>query len=1091
MDNENKLNIEKWSLNLNDKIKYMLSLDSNFTFILTKNYFCVYEQSTVTLSKFTIPHAVREDILVTKFDQSLIWSDANGNHVIFKLDKITYYYNNSLPENQKIKALNLEVNGNYIEPYSFAFNNNNVNPKLTDDIIFSDKDSSIYILNINVEQNGEIQEKINKVFDFKNNNIDSIKSNEENKENKENKEKEEKLNELLDDNYFSIEKDDRIYDMKLYVNEEKITEGKKVIVNKSYFLLAISKRIIFQFAGKNSIKEIFSKYNTENNLINKDELLKDCKIFPAMPKIGLEKPRIQIFKSNNSTPSYYWNNDCGFCTWELIGKPLPLSQKEFKIYNYIKLKNDATYEKNPCPTMCCRTQKCIYFLYKDSLVVLNTLTNNIIQVEYFKEEFLDIYYNEEMDKLILYSNDSIIKISLTHENNYLWKDYIERGEYNLAIQNFSLEDKDILAKLHKLNADLLFNRKDYELSGLEYALSDENFEHICLKFLKLNDIKPLINYLNCINHLRLTNSKENDDKESQNTEEFFIQKYLINTWLFELLLESENIKENEKLKLNEKKSKDDKPKNLKEILFESRILESHNLLDKRIIYKVLKNYGRRDDFISFAGIKNDYRTIIFNLVNENKYKEAVNNLILYMSYSDNESFLKNLMNIFFTYSNIFIQESPKEVIQLLNKYYYLVENPSEIIRIITNIDIYNTEVFKEFFDDVLILIKKLINLSKKGGNNKDKHIKDKYDFSIKQNLYNLYILYLSLSNKSEHYTELLNYLKSLVNNMIKSNNYFGSSIDNTIYFDYSFVINILKKSKSALALIYCLKKEYNRSISYSLSNEDKDTSIFIASAISDPKKKKEIWLLIFNHFKSNPDINVMQDVLNKSQGVLKILDILPHLMGNVQFKNIKNDINSCINSYESKLKALRLNIKDYCFSAEIITQKLNKLSNDKQRPLTLNMEEINCTVCLKNLKETNFYLFPCRHVYDFNCLLNLLFYYESRKIGDKNFKKKMENIKQVITGINLLNTRKKSVYEKKSSLVQKEKKNIVAGFLKTLTFRETKSNINFSNEEEKQLVNLENLLDDLLSQECPLCGDEMILSTQTKFGDEENADWLI
>ena len=38
MDNENKLNIEKWSLNLNDKIKYMLSLESNFTFILTKNY---------------------------------------------------------------------------------------------------------------------------------------------------------------------------------------------------------------------------------------------------------------------------------------------------------------------------------------------------------------------------------------------------------------------------------------------------------------------------------------------------------------------------------------------------------------------------------------------------------------------------------------------------------------------------------------------------------------------------------------------------------------------------------------------------------------------------------------------------------------------------------------------------------------------------------------------------------------------------------------------------------------------------------------------------------------------------------------------
>ena len=541
MDNENKLNIEKWSLNLDDKIKYMLSLESNFTYILTKNYFCVYEKSKDALNKFTIPKTVREDIRATRFGQSIIWSDANGNHVIFKLDKITYYYNKSLPENQKIKELNLDFNGNYIEPYSFAFNNNNANPKSTDDIIFSDKNSSIYTLNIKVEENGEIQEEINKVFDFNNNNTDNIKS-------KENKEKEEKLNDLLDDNYFIIEKDDRIYDMKLYVNEEKITEGKKVSINKSYFLLAVSKRIIFQFSGKDSIKEIFSKYNTENNLINKDELLKDCKIFPALPKIGLDKTRIQIFKPNNSGPSYYWNNDCGFCTWELVGKTLPLSQKEFNIYNYIKLKNDATYEKNPCPTMCCRTQKCIYFLYKDSLVVLNTLTNNIIQVEYFKEEYLDIYYNEEMDKLILYSNDSIIKISLTHETNNLWKDYIERGEYNLAINNYTLEDKNIMPKLHKLNADLLFNRKDYGLSGINYALSNENFEHICLKFLKLNDINPLITYLNSIKDLRLPKNNENDDEESQKTEEFFIQKYLINTWLLELLLEDESIKENQEKK---------------------------------------------------------------------------------------------------------------------------------------------------------------------------------------------------------------------------------------------------------------------------------------------------------------------------------------------------------------------------------------------------------------------------------------------------------------------------------------------------------------------------------------------------------------
>ena len=140
----------------------------------------------------------------------------------------------------------------------------------------------------------------------------------------------------------------------------------------------------------------------------------------------------------------------------------------------------------------------------------------------------------------------------------------------------------------------------------------------------------------------------------------------------------------------------------------------------------------------------------------------------------------------------------------------------------------------------------------------------------------------------------------------------------------------------------------------------------------------------------------------------------------------------------------------------------------------------------------NFYLFPCRHAFDFDCLTNLLFYYDTKKIGDETFKKKMIGIKQLIHEIKQLNLRKKSVYEKKNSLNQKEKKqNIVTGFFRNLTFRDNKSDINFTNEEEIQLLDLENVLDELLTQECPLCGNELILSTQIKFGDEDNSDWLI
>ena len=67
----------------------------------------------------------------------------------------------------------------------------------------------------------------------------------------------------------------------------------------------------------------------------------------------------------------------------------------------------------------------------------------------------------------------------------------------------------------------------------------------------------------------------------------------------------------------------------------------------------------------------------------------------------------------------------------------------------------------------------------------------------------------------------------------------------------------------------------------------------------------------------------------------------------------------------------------------------------------------------------------------------------------------------------------------------------MTGFLRSLTTKNNNNNFEFSINEENQLQDLERILDELLSQECPLCGNEIILSTQIKFGDEDNNDWKL
>ena len=108
----------------------------------------------------------------------------------------------------------------------------------------------------------------------------------------------------------------------------------------------------------------------------------------------------------------------------------------------------------------------------------------------------------------------------------------------------------------------------------------------------------------------------------------------------------------------------------------------------------------------------------------------------------------------------------------------------------------------------------------------------------------------------------------------------------------------------------------------------------------------------------------------------------------------------------------------------------------------------------------------------------------------------MLGIKQLINEIKELNLRKKNNLEKRKTIVQNQKKqNVVTGFFKNFALRNNNNEILDSykqeEKEENQLLDLENALDKLLTQECPLCGNEMILSTQIKFGDEDTDDWYV
>ena len=1134
MDVETKLNIEHWQLKLEDEIKYITSIENNYTYILTQKNFLVYSKIKDKETLLTYPIPENPDIDPNNnnknndFINNRIWPDKFGTHIIFKLDSVCYYYNSNFQEKKKIKKLKslLDENKNKIEPLALSFNNINKNAKITDEIIFSDLNCVFYSLLIKSDNKDEINEKLNMIIDLKNININ--KKEEALFENNE-------LDKLFDDNYFFIDKDDKIFDIKLFIKEEKDDRNKKVI-NKNYYIFAVTKRIFFLFKGKNNLMQIFNQYKI-NNIYDTKKLFAESKIYPKVSnsnKIKLENPRLQIFKPKNKKQTFLlWNNEIGFNFSELniesnqtdklinaqigfiekakttvFSSPNILTEEktmeEINVYKYMNLKEkDFSY-----PTACVSSSRCVYFLYSNYLLIYNKITNQVIHAEFFKEnDYIDMFFNTNLNKIIIYSGHKIIKISLKHEYDILWKDYIQVGEFSLALDAFPYDDENFKAKLHKLKADYLFNKKEYEEAAMEYALSNENFEHVCLKFAKLSDSNHLFNYLNFVNKLKIykiikdLENKENNEKEKEKEKEkgkekekekiLWIQKYLINTWLLEIILEQQD--EISINKNNNKKNTKNEIQTMRQLLFESGYIDSEEYIDKLIIYNSLRYFGRHSDFVDFAGFKNDYREIVFDMVNHNQYKNAIKNLISYIYYNDTSESLskevkeknsKGLIKLFIMYNNVFVKESPGEVIDLLNEYYYLIENPKQILRIIINLDdIYKNKMDDFIYDKTLKLIKKLMQVSK--NYRKDEINSLIFDEASKQNLFSLYVLYLSKSVREIHFEELNNYLMQLIKDM---NRYY---ISNKTYFEFSFAEHLFKNNKSALALLYCLKKQYNKSILHSFKCTNETISVFIASSISNPKKKKEIWLAVFNHYKSL-GMKKVEEILQKSKGILTITDILPHLMDNVQLKDIEINLNKCIDDYEIKLKRLKKSIKDYSKSEEIINKKIGKQENNGQKCLKVKSKEINCSICLKNLNQENFYLFPCRHAFDFNCIINLLFSYDKKEIEDEKFKNKMSSINSIFEIIKQIKKNKKNIFEQMCILNNKYL-NKLKTYMKhlALKYNITEQIIFDMNNSDKTIELMLNDLDDLISDDCPLCGNELILDTQNKFGNEDNRDWMI
>ena len=212
----------------------------------------------------------------------------------------------------------------------------------------------------------------------------------------------------------------------------------------------------------------------------------------------------------------------------------------------------------------------------------------------------------------------------------------------------------------------------------------------------------------------------------------------------------------------------------------------------------------------------------------------------------------------------------------------------------------------------------------------------------------------------------------------------------------------------------------------------------------DEDMVKKLWLMIARHVvEEKEDIKKAMEFINRGDRVLKIEDVLPFFKDFFYIDDFKDAICNSLEVYNEDINQLNKDMKEATESAEKIH---DDISNLKKKSCVVQAGK-NCYLCNIPLLTKSFYVFPCQHMYHTSCLVNeITQYLTTRKANEV-----------------------KSLYEKLMVMKGDE---------------QTRSD---------KYRNCKNQLDDIIAEECLMCGEHMISTIDKPFLpiDQDEYDRLV
>jgi hypothetical protein len=205
--------------------------------------------------------------------------------------------------------------------------------------------------------------------------------------------------------------------------------------------------------------------------------------------------------------------------------------------------------------------------------------------------------------------------------------------------------------------------------------------------------------------------------------------------------------------------------------------------------------------------------------------------------------------------------------------------------------------------------------------------------------------------------------------------FFGGQESNPL-FDPQFALRVCveRRLMRSAVLLYGLMGMHEEAVSAALSRGDVALAKHNASLAkhnacrpAERPLRQKLWLRIVEHVAEGGDVQAITSLIRESQE-LTVRDVLPHMSDSITIDAFQAEINECLDTYDGQIQTLRQEMDDHRNALSAFKKDLKQA---EERCVTIPEDQV-CEICGAPAIRERFYVFACRHCFHEACLRALV-----------------------------------------------------------------------------------------------------------------------